>query len=65
MERIEQGGTHAMSERRESTEEHRVVERDRREAPPTWQNTQPRGNGVTDHRDLERSVARFEAVLGR
>jgi hypothetical protein len=41
---------------------------DRREAPerpPIWDNTRPRGNPDTDRHDLERSIERLEAVLGR
>jgi hypothetical protein len=38
---------------------------DRREPLPTWRNTRPRGNPEPDRRDLERSVERFEALLGR
>jgi hypothetical protein len=37
----------------------------RREPLPTWRNTRPRGNPETDRRDLERSVERFEMLLGR
>ena len=38
---------------------------DRRERPPTWRNTRPRGNPELNERDHARSVERFEAVLGR
>jgi hypothetical protein len=37
----------------------------RNEHPPTWRNTQPRGNPDTHAQDLARSVERFETVLGR
>ena len=32
---------------------------------PTWRNTRPRGNQPTHRPDVERSVERFEALLGR
>jgi hypothetical protein len=32
---------------------------------PTWQNTRPRGNAEPHRQDLERSIERFEALLGR
>jgi hypothetical protein len=38
---------------------------ERREPLPTWRNTRPRGNPEPDRRDLERSVERFEMLLGR
>jgi hypothetical protein len=37
----------------------------RREPLPTCRNTRPRGNPEPDRRDLERSVERFEMLLGR
>jgi hypothetical protein len=43
----------------------RAVSQDRREVPPTWRNTRPRGNQELNERDHARSVERFEAVLGR
>lgn len=43
----------------------RPAEQERREAPPTWRNTQPRGNPDKDTRDLARSIERFESLLGR
>jgi hypothetical protein len=36
-----------------------------REPEPVWTNTRPRGNPEPDHRDLERSIERLEALLGR
>jgi hypothetical protein len=30
-----------------------------------WRNTKPRGNPETDVRDLNRSIERFEMLLGR
>jgi hypothetical protein len=38
---------------------------DRRERPPIWKNTRPRGNPEPDRHDLARSVERFQALLGR
>jgi hypothetical protein len=38
---------------------------ERREPLPTCRNTRPRGNPEPDRRDLERSVERFEMLLGR
>jgi hypothetical protein len=38
---------------------------ERRKPLPTWRNTRPRGNPEPDRRDLERSVERFEMLLGR
>ncbi len=43
----------------------RQAEPERRETPPTWRNTQPRGNPDTDTRDLARSIERFESLVGR
>jgi hypothetical protein len=40
----------------------------RREEPDRlepWRNTKPRGNPETDVRDLNRSIERFEMLLGR
>ena len=55
-----------MNERRERRDRaRRPADRERREAPPTWRNTQPRGNPATDTRDLARSIERFESLLGR
>lgn len=38
---------------------------DSRDALPTWRNTRPRGNQEPHRADLERSVERFEMLLGR
>jgi hypothetical protein len=38
--------------------------REQRTVPPT-QATRPRGNSSIDERDLQRSVERLEAVIGR
>ena len=54
-----------MTERTTKRVPERNEEQDRREQPPTWRNTRPRGNPETHERDLARSVERFEAVLGR
>ncbi len=54
-----------MAERNTEQDPKRKDEQDTREWTPTWRNTRPRGNPVTDERDLARSVERFEAVLGR
>jgi hypothetical protein len=57
---------HSMNERRERRDRaRRPADPERREAPPTWRNTQPRGNPATDTRDLARSIERFESLLGR
>jgi hypothetical protein len=39
--------------------------RDRPEPQETWNNTTPRENQELDRGDLERSIDRLEAVLGR
>ena len=54
-----------MTERTTERARKRNEKPDTRKQPPTWRNTQPRGNPATDERDLARSVERFEAVLGR
>jgi hypothetical protein len=52
-----------MTERKRAPE--RTDKPKRHQSPPTWRNTQPRGNPETHAQDLARSVERFEAVLGR
>jgi hypothetical protein len=46
-------------------ERHTAEQEERREPPPVWTNTRPRGNPEPDRHDLERSQERMEAVLGR
>jgi hypothetical protein len=46
----------------------RLQETERREQhrrPEPWRNTKPRGNQEPDRHDLERSVERLEALVGR
>jgi hypothetical protein len=48
------------------TEERHIAEHEERHEPlPVWDNTRPRGNPEPDHKDLERSRERMEALLGR
>jgi hypothetical protein len=54
-----------MTQRTPEKAPQRAARLDRREQPPTWRNTRPRGNQQLDERDHARSVERFEAVLGR
>jgi hypothetical protein len=54
-----------MTDRRPERAPERAVQHDRREQPPTWRNTSPRGNQEIHERDHARSVERFQAVLGR
>ena len=42
-----------------------TIQQELREPEPVWTNTSPRGNPEPDHRDLERSIERLEALLGR
>ena len=50
---------------RQRDETSRERQKDRPDELPIWRNTRPRGNPEPDRHDLERSVARMEAVLGR
>ncbi len=54
-----------MTDRKQERATERPNQHDRREQPPTWRNTRPRGNQELHERDHARSVERFEAVLGR
>jgi len=54
---------HRTTQQRDETSRERPT--DRPDELPIWRNTRPRGNPEPDRHDLERSVARMEAVLGR
>ena len=54
-----------MTERKPTTAPSQPKDGRHREQQPIWRNTRPRGNPALDRRDLDRSVERFEAVLGR
>ena len=54
-----------MTDRTPARTPERAKSQDRKEQPPTWRNTRPRGNQELHERDHARSVERFEAVLGR
>jgi hypothetical protein len=56
-----------MSSKPDRTERRDNARRQLRERPkvPPTQSTHPRGNSSVDQRDLERSLERLEAVIGR
>jgi hypothetical protein len=53
---------HTNTDLRDTSARDRVEAQER---PPIWRNTRPRGNPAPDRHDLERSIERLEAVLGR